>query len=276
MTLVILAAEIDISVGSAMALYSALLGVLPAFAGWSLWAAVLAVLVLGAAVGGLAGYIRDRFNIPSFIVTLALLSALRGVALYLTDASPIAISDDAFAFLGGGRIVSIPVPVIIFVLLFFVFWFIAEKTTFGRAVYAVGGNPEAAKISGISLTRVRIAIFAITGLLSAVSAIMLSSLIRSGNAGLGDGAEFQVIAAVIVGGTSLFGGRGSMTGTLLGVLFVGLLNNGMVLIGANQYIQQMAQGLIILVAVLLSESLRGGGLSAGLSRIVGGLSGRRQ
>jgi simple sugar transport system permease protein len=267
MTLVILAGEIDISVGSAMALYSALLGVLPAFHGWPLWLAILLVLFLGAFFGGLAGYIRNRFNVPSFIVTLALLSALRGAALYLTDASPIAINDDVFAFVGGGRILTIPVPVIVFILLFLVFWFISEKTTFGRSVYAVGGNPDAARISGISLGRVRIAIFAITGLLSAVSAILLSSLIGSGNAGLGQGAEFQVIAAVIVGGTSLFGGRGSMTGTLLGVLFVGLISNGMVLMGANQYLQQIAQGLIILIAVLLSESLREGGMKAGLARI---------
>ena len=271
MTLVILAGEIDISVGSAMALYSALLGVLPAYHGWSLGSAIPFVLVLGAVLGGFAGYIRDRFNIPSFIVTLALLSALRGVGLYLTDASPIAITNDTFAFVGGGRLFSIPVPVIIFVLLFFIAWFISEKTTFGRSVYAVGGNPEAAKISGISLRRVRIAIFAITGFLSAVSAILLSSLIGSGNAGLGQGAEFQVIAAVIVGGTSLFGGRGSMTGTLLGVVFVGLLNNGMVLMGANQYIQQVAQGLIILVAVLASETVRESGLRIGFARIRAGL-----
>jgi simple sugar transport system permease protein len=267
MTLVILAGEIDISVGSAMALYSALLGILPARYGWPLWTAVVFVLVLGAAVGGVAGFIRDYFNIPSFIVTLALLSALRGVAYYLTDANPIAIIDDTFAFIGGGRVLGIPVPVILFVVLFFVFWFISEKTTFGRSVYAVGGNPDAAKISGISLRRVRVTIFGITGLLSAVGAVLLSSLIRSGNAGLGQGAEFQVIAAVIVGGTSLFGGSGSMTGTLLGVLFVGLLNNGMVLMGANQYIQQVAQGLIILVAVLVSESLREGGLKAAIARI---------
>jgi ribose/xylose/arabinose/galactoside ABC-type transport system permease subunit len=267
MTFVILAGEIDISVGSAMALYSALLGVLPFYRGWPLWGAVVLVLVLGAAIGGLAGYLRDRFSIPSFIVTLALLSALRGAALFMTDASPIAVDGDAFAFWGGGRILGAPVPVIIFVVLFALFWFLAEKTTFGRSVYAVGGNPDAARISGISLRKVRVLIFAGTGLLSSISAILLSSLIGSGNAGLGQGAEFQVIAAVIVGGTSLFGGRGSMTGTLLGVLFVGILSNGMVLMGANQYLQQIAQGVIILVAVLLSESMRGGGLAAGLARL---------
>jgi ribose/xylose/arabinose/galactoside ABC-type transport system permease subunit len=267
MTFVILAGEIDISVGSAMALYSALLGVLPAHFGWPLWTAVAFVLLLGAAIGGLAGFVRDTFAIPSFIVTLALLSVLRGMALFLTDASPIAISDEVFAVFGGGRIGGVPIPVIVFALLFAVFWFIAEKTTFGRAVYAVGGNADAAQISGISLMRTRVAIFAIIGLLSAIAAVLLSSLIGSGNAGLGQGAEFQVIAAVIVGGTSLFGGRGSMTGTLLGVLFVGILANGMVLLGANQYVQQMAQGLIILAAVLVSEGLRDGRMGGFAARL---------
>ena len=116
---------------------------------------------------------------------------------------------------------------------FVIFWFIAAKTTFGRSVYAVGGNPEAARISGISLMRVRVAIFAGTGVIAAVAAVLISSLIGSGNGGIGQGAEFQVIAAVIVGGTSLYGGRGSMFGTLLGVLFIAFLTNGMVLMGGT-------------------------------------------
>ena len=257
MTLVILCAEIDISVGSAMALYSSLLAVLHFRYGWPLGAAVVLVLVIGPLVGLVAGYLRHHFNVPSFIVTLALLSSLRGAALWMTNASPIAIPDPGFAFFGSGRIFGfIPFPLFVFIALSIVFWFISVKTVIGRSIYAVGGNPEAARISGISLLRVRMVVFAGTGLLSAVSAILLSSLIGSGNAGLGQGAEFQVIAAVIVGGTSLYGGRGSILGTLLGVLFIGLLTNGMVLLGVNQYGQMVAQGLIILLAVLASEGLR--------------------
>jgi len=259
MTLVIVAAEIDISVGSAMSLYSALLGVLVTHHRWPILAAAFAVIALGALVGAGAGYVRHRFNVPSFIVTLALLSTLAGFAQYLTNASPIAITSGTFAKLGGGTIHDVPIPLLFFLGLFIVFWFVAEKTTFGRSVYAVGGNAEAALIAGLSLRRVRVLVFTMTGLLSAVSAILLSSLIGSGNSGIGTGAEFQVIAAVIVGGTSLFGGRGKMTGTLLGVVFIGVLTNGMVLLGANQYLQQVAQGLIILAAVLVSETLRGGG-----------------
>jgi simple sugar transport system permease protein len=261
MTMVIIAAEIDISVGSAMALYSALLGVLSWKMGWPLWLAILFVLVLGTLIGMSAGWVRARFNVPSFIVTLALLSALSGAALWMTNASPIAIPDPTFAFLGSGRVLGIvPFPLIVFLVFFVIFWFISTKTTYGRSVYATGGNPEAARISGISLTRVRIAIFATTGFLAAVSAVLFSSLIGSGNAGLGQGAEFQVIASVIVGGTSLYGGRGSMVGTLLGVLFIGFLTNGMVLMNVNQYGQKVAHGAIILIAVLASELLRGGGL----------------
>jgi simple sugar transport system permease protein len=259
MTLVILCAEIDISVGSAMALYSSLLAVLHFRYSWPLGAAIVLVLALGPLIGLAAGYIRHRFNVPSFIVTLALLSSLRGAALWITNASPIAIPDVDFAFLGSGRIFGVvPFPLLIFIALSIVFWFISVKTVLGRSIYAVGGNPEAARISGISLLRVRMVIFAGTGLLSAVSAILLSSLIGSGNAGLGQGAEFQVIASVIVGGTSLYGGRGSILGTLLGVLFIGLLTNGMVLLGVNQYGQMVAHGLIILLAVLFSEGLRRG------------------
>lgn len=259
MTLVILCAEIDISIGSAMALYSSLLAVLNFRHGWPLGAAIALVLVLGPAIGLTAGYIRHRFNVPSFIVTLALLSSLRGAALWMTNASPIAIPNDTFAFLGSGRILGlIPFPLVVFMLFSLVFWFISTRTVLGRSIYAAGGNPEAARISGISLFRVRMVIFAGTGLLSAISAILLSSLIGSGNAGLGQGAEFQVIAAVIVGGTSLYGGRGSILGTLLGVLFIGLLTNGMVLLNVNQYGQMVAHGLIILLAVLASESLRRG------------------
>lgn len=260
MTLVILAAEIDISVGSAIGLYSALLGVLSWKMGWPIWGTVAFVLVLGMTVGMSAGWVRARFNVPSFIVTLALLSALRGAGLWMTNASPIAIPDKTFAFLGSGRVFGlVPFPVIVFGVLFILFWFIAAKTTFGRSVYAVGGNPEAARISGVSLTRVRVAIFAGTGTLAAIAAVLISSLIGSGNAGISQGAEFQVIAAVIVGGTSLYGGRGSMFGTLLGVLFIAFLTNGMVLMGVNQYGQQIAHGVIILIAVLASTMLRGGG-----------------
>lgn len=281
MTLVIVAGEIDISVGSAMALHSALLGCLSYYQHWPLWLAIILVLGLGTLIGAAAGYVRAKFNIPSFIVTLALLSALSGFGLWLTNASPIPIPDPMFRNLGSGRILNLqilPVPLVVFCILFVVFWFISSRTTFGRSVYAVGGNAEAARVSGISLTRVRVLIFAGTGFLAAVASVMYSALIQSGNGQLGQGAEFQVIAAVIVGGTSLYGGRGSMVGTLIGIIFIGVLDNGMVLLNVNQYAQQVAHGFIILIAVLGSEGMRGGAWRRLLQRgrsSGGGLAGTR-
>jgi simple sugar transport system permease protein len=267
MTLVIILAEIDISVGSAMALYSALLGVLVTYQHWPLWSVIVLVLLLGAALGAGIGYIRHRFNVPSFIVTLAGLTSFEGVAQWLTNSSPIALPTSGwFSFLGGGRVAGVPFPLIVFLVLFLVFWFVASRTTFGTSVYAVGGNPQAARVAGISLRRARVLAFAGTGILAAVAGILLSSLIGSGNSDIGNGAEFQVIAAVIVGGTSLYGGRGSMVGTLIGVLFIAVLNDGLVLLGANQYLQEVAQGIIILGAVLINEWLRGRDPAAGRRR----------
>jgi simple sugar transport system permease protein len=257
MTLVILAGEIDISVGSAMAFYSALLGVLYS-KNWPLWLVMIVVLVLGPTIGGAAGFIRHRYNVPSFIVTLGLLSALSGAALWMTNASAIPVINSAFAFIGSGDVIGIPIPVAVLAVTFAVFWFIAEKTTFGRSVYAVGGNSEAARVSGISLLRVRVIIFACTGFLAAIAAVETSSLIASGDPTIGNGAEFSVISAVIVGGTSLFGGRGRMIGTLLGITFIGVLSDGLILMGVNQYAQEVVQGLIIVVAVLISERFRRG------------------
>jgi simple sugar transport system permease protein len=149
-----------------------------------------------------------------------------------------------------------PVPAIIFALMMALFWFISTRTVYGRSIYAVGGNAEAARLSGIPVNRIRIMILGTTGLLSAISGILLTSRLTSGYSGVGVGWEFDVISAVLIGGTSLFGGEGSMLGTLLGVLFIGLLGNGMVLLGVNPYLQDVARGMIILGAVLLSALQR--------------------
>jgi simple sugar transport system permease protein len=182
--------------------------------------------------------------------------SLRGVAFVLTNAYPIPITNDGFAFLGSGYILGVPFPAIVFLATMALFGFITTRTVYGRSVYAVGGNAEATRLSGIPVNRVRITIFATTGLLAAMSGVLLTARLNSGYAGVGVGWEFDTIAAVIIGGTSLFGGEGSMFGTLLGVLFIGLLGNGMVLLGVNPYMQDVARGVIILGAVLLSALQR--------------------
>ncbi len=252
MTMALVAADVDLSVGSVVALTSSLLGVLHIKLGWPLWLACPVVLAEATLVGLAAGFIRVRWQIPALIVTLALMLSLRGVAFVLTNAFPIPITNSTFEFLGGGYILGLPVPALIFLSIAAIFWFISTRTVYGRSIYAVGGNPEAARLSGIPVNRIRMSILAVTGFLSALSGILLTSRLTSGYAGVGVGWEFDAISAVLIGGTSLFGGEGSILGTLLGVLFIGLLANGMVLLNINPYLQDVARGAIILLAVLLS------------------------
>jgi ribose/xylose/arabinose/galactoside ABC-type transport system permease subunit len=253
MTFIIISGDIDVSVGSAVAWASSLLGVLAIEHGWPLWLAVIAVLLQGMVIHALAGSIRVRWKIPAFVVTLALFMSLRGAARLITNAYPITPFPDNFNFWGGGYIFErIPVPAVIMVMTFIIFYFISTRTVYGRSVYSVGGNEEAARLSGIPVWRTRITTFAIIGFLSAFSGVILSSRIMSGSSNIAEGLEFEVIAAVIIGGTSLMGGEGSIVGTLLGVLFIGLLSNGMVLLGITPFAQEVARGLIILFAVFVS------------------------
>ena len=264
MTLVIISADIDVSVGSAVAWSSSLLGVLAIDLGWPLWLAVIAVLLQGTALHAAAGFIRVRWDIPAFVLTLALFISLRGAARLITNAYPITPFPDSFNFWGGGYVLEgipvlergIPFPVVLMLATFVVFYFITTRTVFGRAVYSIGGNEEAARLSGISVMKTRMGIFAIIGFLAAFSGILISSRIMSGSSNIAEGLEFEVIAAVIIGGTSLMGGKGSIWGTFLGVVFIGLLSNGMVLKGISPFVQEVVRGLIILVAVFISTLQR--------------------
>ncbi len=251
MTLVLIAGEIDISVGPHVAFSGILLAKL-AQTGVDLWQATALVLLVGAAIGCAAGWLRARWEVPSFIVTLSLWLALRGIAEVMSDAVPIVIANDSFQRLGAGSLGPVPIPVIVSALLFGSFSFIASRTVFGRSVYAVGGNAEAALLSGIPVLRVRTAVFGISGLLAALCGVLVASRLGSGNSGAASGFEFDVIAAVVVGGTSLFGGRGSMLGTMLGVLFIAALVNGLVLMGVDPFAQGIVRGVVILAAVLIN------------------------
>lgn len=258
MTFVIIQGDIDVSVGSAVAWCSSLLGVLAIDLGWPLVLAVVVVLAQQALIHGTAGYIRCRWAVPAFVVTLTLFLSLRGAARLITNAYPITPFPDSFAFWGGGYLFenllgkTIPVPVVFMLATFIIFHFISTRTVYGRSVYSVGGNEEAARLSGIRVWRTRVTTFALTGFLAAMSAVLLSSRIMSGSSNIAEGLEFEVIAAVIIGGTSLAGGSGTIFGTFLGVIFIGLLGNGMVLMGITPFAQEVIRGLIILVAVLIS------------------------
>ena len=237
MTLIIISGEIDVSVGPMVAFVSVCLAFLLQFE-VPLAVACLLVLLLGALMGTLAGVLRGVFNVPSFVATLGLWSALRGMGLFMTNALPVPIDENEVLDWLGGQFLGVPVSALIMMVLFALFVFISRKTAFGRSVFAVGGNATAAQLCGINVRRVRILIFTLSGLLAAVTGILLAARLGSGNAGAANGLEFDVIAAVVVGGTALSGGRGSLFGTLLGVLVITLIGNGLVLLGINSFFQQ--------------------------------------
>ncbi len=261
MTAVIISGEIDLSVGAGAALAGCIVawfcGVLVAILGGPL-ASVISISIavaIGFGIGFSVGKLRQWFNIPTFISTLALFTALRGAANLITGGFPLTTFPPGFGFLGGGYLFGIPFPVYIFALTFAGMHFLMNFTRFGRAVYAVGGNMEAARLSGIDIWWVKSMALGILGALTAVSGTLIASQIGSGTGTTATGMELDVIAAVIIGGTSLFGGKGRIWGTLIGVLFLGCISNGMTLLNVSEYWQYVVRGGIILGAVLLNQVL---------------------
>lgn len=256
MTLVIVAREIDVSIGPAAAFSSVL--VAKAISQWEFpaIAAILFTLAMGAAWGGLAGVLRARFGVPTFIATLGLWNILGGLALFTTDALPVVLpaGEPVMTFLDG-TVLSVPVSAWVMIIAFVVVGFVSRKTAYGRSVYAVGGNAAAARLAGIPVMRTQILILATTGFLSALTGVLLAARMGSGNGGAASGLEFNVIAAVVVGGTAMTGGRGSLLGTFLGVIFITLISNGLVLLGVNPFLQRVVTGAIIVLSVLLNSVL---------------------
>ncbi|MDP3262007.1 MAG: ABC transporter permease [Tabrizicola sp.] len=261
MTAVIIAGEIDLSVGAG----AALAGCIVAWFGvnyaesWGGTAALgigfLAATIVGFFTGFMTGKFRQWFNVPSFITTLALFTALRGAANLITGGFPLSNLPRDFGFFGGGYLFGIPFPVYLFALTFVAMHFLMNHTSFGRSVYAVGGNMEAARLSGIDVWKVKSLTLALTGVLTAVSGTLIASQIGSGTGTTATGMELDVIAAVIIGGTSLFGGKGRIWGTFVGVIFLGCISNGMTLLNVSEYWQYVVRGAIILGAVLLNQML---------------------
>jgi sugar transport system permease protein len=214
--------------------------------------AMLASIALACAIGAATGILRTRFGVPTFISTLAWMTVLKGASELVTNGFPLTPFPEWYNVLGGGYLGGIPVPALMFLAVFAVTQFMMSFTPFGRAVYAVGGNAETARISGISVSGVKIRVMATVAALTAVSGIMQSSQIMSGSAATGQGWELDVISAVIIGGTSLMGGSGAIWGTLVGVVFLGVLVNGMTLMGITEYWQQVVRGVLILSAVLIN------------------------
>jgi len=246
MTMVIICGEIDLSVGSAAAFAGCLLAYLIQ-KGLPVPFCVAATIAAGVMIGAFTGVMRVRFKVPSFITTLALFTGLNGLSLMITGGFPIRLPD-WFQVFGGGVF-----PVLVFAVAFAAVHFIMRNTTFGCSVYATGGNDEAARLSGINVGCVRTAVFAVTGGLAAVSGMMLAGRIGSGSPKVAQGWELDAIAAVIIGGTSFSGGVGSVWGTLIGVVFIGVIINGMTLLNVPIYTQHIMRGGLILLAVLVNQ-----------------------
>ena len=255
MTFVILTGGIDLSVGSILALSSALTAGLLG-SGMPVTLAILISLILGCSLGMMNGLLISYGKLAPFIVTLATMTIFRGATLVYTNGNPITkgLSDTfLFQFLGQGYIVGIPFPVIIMFIVFIVLYVLLHKTAFGKSVYAIGGNEKAAYISGVKLNKVKIIIYSISGIMASISGLIITSRLSSAQPTAGASYEMDAIAAVVLGGTSLSGGKGRILGTLIGALIIGVLNNGLNIIGVSAFWQQVVKGVVILIAVLIDR-----------------------
>lgn len=250
MTYVLLLGDIDLSVGAVMAL----VGTVAAFAmqhGVHPVLAVLAAMLAGLALGWVNGALSALLTIPSFIVTVATMGVFRGLA-YITSAGvPISIDDDRFAALGNGTFLGVAIPIWVLGLLLVIDHFVLSRTVFGRKAYLAGGNREAALYSGINVGRLRIFIFMVSGLMASIGGVLMTSRLYSAQPNAGMGYELDAIAAAVLGGTSLSGGYGTIVGTLIGALIIGVINNGMNLLSVPYFYQLIVKGVVILVAVCI-------------------------
>lgn len=254
MTFVILTGGIDLSVGSILALSSAFTAILIT-SGLDPIVALIVGVLGGFLLGVFNGVLVTFGSMAPFIATLATMTIFRGLTLVVTDGNPITNLGDSYMFqlFGKGYFFGIPVPAVTMIIVFIILAIILQKTTFGRHTYAIGGNEVASKISGIKVNRVKILIYGISGLMSALAGAILTSRLNSAQPTAGTSYELDAIAAVVLGGTSLTGGKGRIVGTFIGVLIIGVLNNGLNLLGVSSFYQQVVKGIVILIAVLIDR-----------------------
>lgn len=264
-TIVITSRGIDLSVAATAALSGSLMGV--AYAHWGLpqVAAIGIGAAAGIAVGAVNGFAVTKLRVPDIIVTLGALTAVRGVALLITGGQPVPQFGEAVegrrmpevvTFLGAGRVSGVPFILFVALVCVVLGWFLLNKTVFGRSVLAVGGNPEAARVSGISIERTKFKVYVLSGLFSSIGGMMLAGRLASANALMGDLMELDSIAATVIGGTALFGGEGTIIGTVIGVFIMGVLGNGLNILGVSDFWQRVVTGLIIVLVVALDQARR--------------------
>ncbi|GAK39197.1 ribose ABC transporter permease [Paenibacillus urinalis] len=254
MTFVILTGGIDLSVGSILALSSAIVANLM-LSGLDPILAIIVGVLLGGIMGMMNGLMITKGKMAPFIATLASMTIFRGLTLVYTNGNPITGLGDSMAFqlFGRGYFLGIPVPAITMMITFAILWVILHKTSFGRKTYAIGGNEKAARVSGIKVDRVKIMIYSLAGMMAALAGAILTSRLNSAQPTAGESYELDAIAAVVLGGTSLTGGRGLIVGTLIGALIIGVLNNGLNLLGVSSFYQMVVKGVVIVIAVLIDR-----------------------
>ncbi|MCL4639851.1 MULTISPECIES: ABC transporter permease [Olivibacter] len=264
MTLIILTAGIDLSVGSILAFSGAVVAGLLKFGiempsydlyvGFTLLGGVLSGLLVGAALGAFNGLVITKFKVPPFVATLAMLTIARGFTMLWTKGYPISSLGKEFAYIGTGWFLGVPVLVWIAALIVIGAIILTNRTAFGKYIYAIGGNENAARLSGININRVKIWVYTLAGILAAIGGIMVTSRLNSAQPNAGLSYELDSIAAVVIGGTSLAGGRGTIAGTVLGAMIIGILNNGLVLMDVSPFWQQVVKGAVILLAVMIDKA----------------------
>ncbi|MBN1266474.1 MAG: ABC transporter permease [Anaerolineales bacterium] len=255
MTYVIIARGIDVSVGAIVALSSAVAVISMKDGGQAWWVGLLLIFGVALIIGLLNGFSSAYLSMPPFLVTLATMTIGRGMVLAVSKGVNYWGLHEFYKSLGLGSLGPVPIPVVIMLSAFLVGHLVLHHTVFGRKVYAVGGNPEAARVSGINVERIIMMTFVIVGLFSGLSSLVLTSRLNSFTPSMGVGFEFSAIAAVVIGGTSLMGGEGNIGGTLIGVLIMGVINNALNLLGVSVYLQDVIRGGIIFLAVLI-DALR--------------------
>ena len=254
MTLIIILGHIDLSVGAIVAMSGTLTVGFIVTQGLPIPVAILLGILLGMAAGMISGMIVTYFRVPAFIITMAMMNVCSGVAYVYSGGQATRINNDFFSAIGTGYLFNtIPLPVVYMIILIIVISFLLGKTKFGTYIYAIGGNREAARLSGVPIKKVEIAVFTISGVLSAFAGLVLCSRMYSGQPSVGSGYELDAIAACVLGGTSMSGGKGRISGTIFGAMVIGVISNGLNLIGVSSYWQLIVKGLIIACAVLLDS-----------------------
>ena len=255
MTFVILTGGIDLSVGSTLAISGAVGASIVKLTG-NVFLAIIVAAVIGIAVGLINGLLVSKGKLQAFIVTLATMTIFRGATLVFTDGTPISKLPEVFVKIGNGKLGFMPIPVIITIIIAIIAVYALSQTRFGRYLYALGGNEDASRLSGINTDKIKTLVYVVSGFASAIAGVIITSRIGSASPNAGTGFELDAIAAVVIGGTSLAGGEGTITGTLIGALIIGVLNNGLNLMNVSPFYQSIVKGLVILIAVLLDKKSR--------------------